>query len=98
MVGRKGVYTDLAKWAKARGHSHLRIDGEFVKVDPFPRIDRFKEHTIELPVADMLVNPANEAALRQALPRPVGAERRHCPPRPPRTVPPEHGRGDEHSG
>ncbi|MBV9892459.1 MAG: excinuclease ABC subunit UvrA, partial [Rhizobacter sp.] len=29
VVARKGVYTDLAKWAKARGHTHLRVDGEF---------------------------------------------------------------------
>ena len=43
------------------------MDGEFLPTTGFPRIDRFKEHTIELPVADMLVNPANEAALRQAL-------------------------------
>jgi excinuclease ABC subunit A len=49
VVARKGVYTDLAKWAKARGHTHLRVDGEFIKVDPWPRLDRFKEHTLELP-------------------------------------------------
>ncbi|MBL8331895.1 MAG: excinuclease ABC subunit UvrA, partial [Rubrivivax sp.] len=67
VVNRKGVYTDLAKWAKARGHSHLRIDGAFVRVDPFPRIDRFKEHTIELPVGDLVVDPAHEAALRSLL-------------------------------
>jgi excinuclease ABC subunit A len=67
VVNRKGVYTDLAKWAKARGHSHLRIDGEFLKVDPFPRIDRFKEHTIELPVGDLVIDPAHEAELRTLL-------------------------------
>ncbi len=67
VVNRKGVYTDLAKWAKARGHSHLRIDGEFLKVDPFPRIDRFKEHTIELPVGDLVVDAAYEAELRELL-------------------------------
>ncbi|MGA1288926.1 MAG: excinuclease ABC subunit A, partial [Rubrivivax sp.] len=67
VVHRKGVYTDLAKWAKARGHTHLRVDGEFLKVDPFPRIDRFKEHTIELPVADLVVDAAEEGALRAAL-------------------------------
>ncbi|MCA0243750.1 MAG: excinuclease ABC subunit UvrA [Proteobacteria bacterium] len=67
VVNRKGVYTDLAKWAKARGHTHLRIDGEFVKVDPFPRIDRFKEHTIELPVGDLVVAPEQEAELRALL-------------------------------
>ena len=53
VVKRKGVYTDLAKWAKARGHTHLRVDGEFLKLDPWPRLDRFKEHTLELPVGDM---------------------------------------------
>jgi excinuclease ABC subunit A len=69
VVNRKGVYTDLAKWAKARGHTHLRIDGEFVPTSPFPRIDRFKEHTLELPVADIVIDPANEAELRTLLSR-----------------------------
>ncbi|HEX7687795.1 MAG TPA: excinuclease ABC subunit UvrA [Burkholderiaceae bacterium] len=67
VVNRKGVYTDLAKWAKARGHTHLRVDGEFLKVDPWPRLDRFKEHTLELPVGDLVVEPAREAELRALL-------------------------------
>ena len=67
VVARKGVYTDLAKWAKARGHAHLRVDGEFVAVDPWTRLDRFREHTIELPVADLRVDADDEAALREAL-------------------------------
>jgi len=67
VVARKGVYTDLAKWAKARGHTHLRVDGEFLKLDPWPRLDRFKEHTLELPVADLVIGPENEAELRAAL-------------------------------
>jgi excinuclease ABC subunit A len=67
VVNRKGVYTDLAKWAKARGHTHLRVDGEFLPLDPFPRIDRFKEHTLELPVGDIVVSAAHEAELRALL-------------------------------
>ncbi|KWF37323.1 excinuclease ABC subunit A [Burkholderia diffusa] len=67
VVNRKGVYTDLAKWAKARGSTHLRVDGEFVTVDPWPKLDRFREHTIELPVADIVVSPDNEAELRRML-------------------------------
>ncbi|MCW5665734.1 MAG: excinuclease ABC subunit UvrA [Piscinibacter sp.] len=67
VVNRKGVYTDLAKWAKARGHTHLRVDGEFLKVDPWPRLDRFKEHTLELPVGDLVIDPAHEAELRALL-------------------------------
>ncbi|MBS0414694.1 MAG: excinuclease ABC subunit A, partial [Proteobacteria bacterium] len=69
VVNRKGIYTDLAKWAKARGHTHLRVDGEFVRTDPWPRIDRFKEHTIELPVGDLVIQPENEAELRTLLAR-----------------------------
>ncbi|HEX6017378.1 MAG TPA: excinuclease ABC subunit A, partial [Burkholderiaceae bacterium] len=67
VVARKGVYTDLAKWAKARGHTHLRVDGAFVPVDPWPRLDRFKEHTLELPVGDLVVAPDREEELRALL-------------------------------
>ncbi|MES3013095.1 MAG: excinuclease ABC subunit A, partial [Pseudomonadota bacterium] len=69
VVNRKGVYTDLAKWAAQRGHTHLRVDGEFVKTSPWPRLDRFKEHTLELPVGDLIVTPDNEAELRALLAR-----------------------------
>ena len=69
VVHRKGVYTDLAKWAKARGHTHLRVDGEFLPLDPFPRLDRFREHTLELPVGDIVVTPDHEAELRSLLAR-----------------------------
>ena len=67
VVNRKGVYTDLAKWALAKGHTHLRVDGEFLPTAKFPRIDRFKEHNIELPVADLRVAPKQETELRAAL-------------------------------
>ena len=67
IVNRKGVYTDLAKWAKGKGFTHLRIDGAFLPVDPFPRIDRFKEHTIELPVADLRIAANAEGDLRAGL-------------------------------
>ena len=64
---RKGVYTELADWARPRGYTHLRVDGDFLPTQGFPRIDRFKEHNIELPVASLDVLPTNETALRQSL-------------------------------
>ena len=67
VINRKGVYTELADWARPRGHSHLRVDGEFLPTTGFPRIDRFKEHTIELPLTDGVVSADNEAWLRQSL-------------------------------
>ncbi|MEN9539824.1 MAG: excinuclease subunit, partial [Pseudomonadota bacterium] len=64
---RKGVYTELADWARPRGFTHLRVDGNFLPTTNFPRIDRFKEHSIELPVMSLDVLPEKEAALRAAL-------------------------------
>ena len=67
VMNRKGVYTELADWARPKGYTHLRVDGNFLPTQGFPRIDRFKEHTIELPVASLEVSASNEAALRAAL-------------------------------
>jgi excinuclease ABC subunit A len=64
---RKGYYTDLAKWASAKGYTHLRVDGVFTPTQSWPRLDRFKEHTIELPVRDLVVDVREEANLRTAV-------------------------------
>jgi excinuclease ABC subunit A len=67
VMNRKGYYTDLAKWAAGKGFGHLRVDGAFLPTSPWPRLSRFQEHTIELPVADLVVSPQSEKALRDAL-------------------------------
>jgi excinuclease ABC subunit A len=69
VVARKGYYTDLAKWAKAKGFSDLRVDGELIATETWPRLDRFKEHDIELPVGEITVTPEAEAELRALLDR-----------------------------
>ena len=76
VVARKGVYTDLAKWAKARGHTHLRVDGEFLKLDPWPRLDRFKEHTLELPVGDLVVSAEQRGRAARAARQGAGSSAR----------------------
>jgi excinuclease ABC subunit A len=67
VVARKGYYTDLAAWAAKKGYAHLRVDGELLATDKWPRLDRFKEHTLELPVATLKITPSNERELREAL-------------------------------
>ena len=67
VVNRKGLYTDLAKWAKGKGYTHLRVDGKFLPTKGWPRLDRFKEHSIDLPVADLTITSENEGELRSAL-------------------------------
>jgi excinuclease ABC subunit A len=61
---RKGVYTELADWARPKGYTHLRVDGGFLPTTGFPRLDRFKEHSIELPVVSLDVRADQEALLR----------------------------------
>ena len=69
VVARKGYYTDLAKWAARKGFAELRVDGAMLPTARWPRLDRFKEHSIELPVASLVVGPAAERALREGLAR-----------------------------
>jgi excinuclease ABC subunit A len=69
VLARKGYYTDLAKWAAKKGFRTLRVDGERVPTVPWPRLSRFQEHTIELPVAEIEVGVRSEAALRAGLAR-----------------------------
>ena len=69
IVSRKGYYTDLAQWAARRGFKSLRVDGAFMPTEPWPRLDRFKEHNIELPLGAVAVTPGSEPALRAMLER-----------------------------
>jgi excinuclease ABC subunit A len=69
VVARKGYYTDLAKWAAKKGFKTLRVDGAHLSTAQWPRLSRFKEHTIELPVAEIDVGVKTDTALHQALAR-----------------------------
>ena len=67
VVSRKGYYTELARWAARRGFDALRVDGERLPTAPWPRLDRFREHDIELPVGEIVAVPEAERALATLL-------------------------------
>ena len=67
VMKRKGIYNDLAKWANKKGYKELRVDGKFVSTENFPKLARYKDHTIELPVVCLEVNPNDEKTLKRAL-------------------------------
>ncbi|MEX0321285.1 MAG: excinuclease ABC subunit UvrA [Puniceicoccaceae bacterium] len=50
---RKGHHEPLATWARDHGYETLRIDGEWVELDKFKKLDRYREHTIDLVVAEV---------------------------------------------
>ena len=64
IIDRKGYYTDLAKWALNKGFKQLRVDGQFLATDNWPRLDRFHEHSIDLPVDTIRVDVKEEATLK----------------------------------
>jgi excinuclease ABC subunit A len=69
IVSRKGYYTDLAKWAAGKGFDTLRVDGEYLETDNWPRLDRFQEHDIDLPVGQLVADTSQEDKLSELLQR-----------------------------
>jgi excinuclease ABC subunit A len=71
VVARKGLYNELAAWAAAKGYAQLRVDGQLQTTKPWPKLERFKEHDIDLPLASLMLRPATvsqlEPLLEQAL-------------------------------
>lgn len=63
VVGRKGIYKELAAWAAARGYDQLRVDGEYLPSNDWPVLDRYKEHHIEVLIAHCNVDKRDETQL-----------------------------------
>ena len=47
---RKGFHTDVARWAERQGFDTLYVDGRLLPVSHFRKLERFKEHTIDVVV------------------------------------------------
>ncbi len=67
VTARKGIYKDLAAWASQKGYSRLIVDGKDTPVSPWPKLDRYKEHTIELPIGKFKISASSEHGLRSCL-------------------------------
>ncbi len=48
--GRKGFHTGLATWALSHGYQRLRADGKFYAADQPFKLDRFREHDVEVEI------------------------------------------------
>jgi len=47
---RKGFHTDVARWAERQGFDTLFVDGQLIPISQFRKLERFKEHTIDVVV------------------------------------------------
>jgi excinuclease ABC subunit A len=62
--GRKGHHQPIATWVARQGYNLMRTDGRLLAVEAFTKLDRYKEHDIEVVVAD-LKQPATGATGRR---------------------------------
>ncbi len=61
--GRKGFHSEVAEWARKHGYAELRADGRMHRTDQPFRLDRFREHNVEV------VTGVLEARARSRTPR-----------------------------
>jgi len=69
--GRKGIYRDLFTRLLKMGYQTVRVDGKWMSLDPLPKLDRYREHDIEVLVPELDQSKASRSMftekLRQAL-------------------------------
>ncbi len=64
---KKGIHTDIAKWAAKRGVSHLLVDGRWLPTEPWPALSRYQEHDIVMPFSELDLAQASFEQLRTAI-------------------------------
>ena len=64
---RKGFHADVAKWALKQGFEELLIDGKFERADKFPKLERFREHTIDVVIGERNSATRIQELLKRAL-------------------------------
>src|SRR6185436_10780675 len=57
---RKGFHTDVAEWAARHGYSQVRADGKIVPTRERLRLERFREHNVEVVVGRL--GPGNRGS------------------------------------
>ena len=64
---RKGHYKELFEQVRKKGYLYVRIDGEVREILPGLKLDRYKNHSIELVVDRLRVSSSDERRLRESL-------------------------------
>ncbi len=64
---RKGHYKELFEQIRRKGYLYARVDGEVKEVIPGMKVDRYKNHDIEIVIDKMKVSNTDEERLRQSV-------------------------------
>ena len=65
--GRKGHYRELFEQIRRKGFLHARIDGEITELKHNHRVDRYKNHFIEILIDKMVVNETGDKRLKETV-------------------------------
>ncbi|MBS7650597.1 excinuclease ABC subunit UvrA [Candidatus Bathyarchaeota archaeon] len=65
--GRKGEYKDLLESLRLKGFLNARVDGEEVRTDHPPRLERYKRHTVEVIVDHLKLNQNERSRLAESI-------------------------------
>ena len=64
---RKGTYKELANWALTRNYKFIRVDNILYEVKNFPNLERYKEHSIELFIAELIIKANNTQSIQEKI-------------------------------
>ena len=64
---RKGHYKDLFEQYRKKGYLHVRVDGELKEITFGMKLDRYKNHTVELVVDRLKVSSKDEKRLKDTV-------------------------------
>jgi excinuclease ABC subunit A len=65
--GRKGHYRELFEQIRKRGFLYVRVDGAIKELMHGMKLDRYKNHFIEIVIDKMVVNEASEKRLKESV-------------------------------
>lgn len=64
---RKGHYKELFEQIRKKGYLYARVDGEIIDVTTTEKIDRYKNHNIEIVIDKLIVNQKDTERLQKSI-------------------------------
>ncbi len=64
---RKGHYRELFESMRRKGYLYVRVDGEVKEIERGMKVDRYKNHNIEVVIDKLVVKPKDDERLRKSV-------------------------------
>lgn len=64
---RKGHYRELFESMRRKGYLYVRVDGKFIELESGMKVDRYKNHNIEVLIDKLAVRDDDEERIRKSI-------------------------------